>query len=135
MFEYFAANFTLDIYFYITSLYNFSAIVFLHQLYLYLNYFQKSLSVYSILTYLFGNSCVQIFFSDFSKGFGMLDYHILINELHLLVWNLCYLIGLSHSFLTNRTQAVCIGNTLSERKHTHGDIPQGTKMGVPLFSI
>ena len=65
----------------------------------------------------------------------MLDYHILIDELHFLVWNLCYLIGLSQSFLTNRTQAVCIGNTLSERKHTHGDIPQGTKMGVPLFSI
>ena len=38
-------------------------------------------------------------------------------------------------FLTNRTQALCIGNILSEWKHTHGDIPQGTKMGVPLFSI
>ena len=52
-------------------------------------------------------------------------FHILIDELHFLVWNLCYLIGLSQSFLTNRTQALCIGNIL----------PQGIKMGVPLFSI
>ena len=38
-------------------------------------------------------------------------------------------------FLTNRTQAVCIGNVLSDWKHTHGGIPQGTKMGVTLFSV
>ena len=62
----------------------FSAIVLLHQLYLYLNYFQKSLPVYSILTYLFGNSCVQIFFSDFSKGFDMLDYHYTYRRTPLL---------------------------------------------------
>ena len=30
---------------------------------------------------------------DFSKGFDMLDYLILIDELHFLVGNLCYLIG------------------------------------------
>ena len=42
-----------------------------------------------------------------------------------VVWNLYYLIGLSQSFLTNRTQVLCIGNIL----------PQGIKMGVPLFSI
>ena len=62
-------------------------------------------------------------------------YHILMYELCFLVWNPWYLIGLSQSFLTNRTQALCIGNTLSEGKHTYGDIPQVTKMGVPLFSI
>jgi len=61
------------------------------------------------------------------------DHHIPYTyyELQFLVWNLCYLIGLSQSFLTNRTQALCIGNILSAWKHTHGDIPQGTKMGVP----
>ena len=30
---------------------------------------------------------------DFSEGFDMLYYHILIDELHFLVGNLCYLIG------------------------------------------
>ena len=39
--------------------------------------FQWSLTVYSVLTYLFGNSCAQIFFSDISKGLDMLDYHLL----------------------------------------------------------
>ena len=38
-------------------------------------------------------------------------------------------------FLTNRTQAVRIENVLSDWKDTHGGIPQGTKMGVTLFSV
>ena len=61
-------------------------------------------------------------FQTSQRDFDMLDYHILIDELHFLVWNLCYLIGLSQSFLTNRTQSVCIGDSLSEWKHTHGVI-------------
>ena len=39
------------------------------------------------------------------------------------------------SFLTNRTQAVRVGNSLSTWRHTHGGIPQGTKLGVTLFAI
>ena len=39
------------------------------------------------------------------------------------------------SFLTNRTQAVYTDNTLAEWKNTQDGIPQGTKMGVALFSI
>ena len=70
-----------------------------------------------------GNNCVRILFSDFSKGFDFIDHQILMDELSLL------------GFLTNRTQAVCIGNVLSDWKHTHGGIPQGTKMGVTLFSV
>lgn len=75
-----------------------------------------------------GNSCVQIFFSDFSKGFDMIDHYILIDELSLLGVDpvLSYWMK---SFLTNRTaQAVCIDNTLSEWKNTYGGILQGTKM-------
>jgi len=51
----------------------------------------------------------------------MIDHHILMDELSLLGVDPV----LSHwikSFLTNRTQAVCTDNTLSERKHTHGGI-------------
>ena len=75
-----------------------------------------------------GNSCVQIFFSDLSKGFDMIDHYILIDELSLLGVDpvLSYWMN---SFLTNRTaQAVCIDNTLSEWKNTYGGILQGTKM-------
>ena len=39
------------------------------------------------------------------------------------------------AFLSNRTQAVRIGNTVSYWKTAKGGIPQGTKLGVILFSI
>ena len=75
-----------------------------------------------------GNSCVQIFFSDFSKGFDMIDHYILIDELSLLDVDPVLSYWMT-SFLTNRTaQAVCIDNTLSEWKNTYGGILQGTKM-------
>ena len=31
-----------------------------------------------------GNNCVRIFFSDFSKGFDLIDHQILMDELSLL---------------------------------------------------
>jgi hypothetical protein len=40
-----------------------------------------------------------------------------------------------NAFLSNRKQAVRIGGTLSDWKSPNGDIPQGTKLGVILFSI
>ena len=39
------------------------------------------------------------------------------------------------AFLTNRKQAVRIGGTLSDWKSPNGGIPQGTKLGVILFSV
>ena len=40
-----------------------------------------------------------------------------------------------NAFLSNRKQAVRIGGTLSDWKSPNGGIPQGTKLGVILFSI
>ena len=73
---------------------------------------------------------VWIFFSNFSKGFDMTDHHILVDELSLLGVDPV----LSNFWLID-TQAVCIDNTLSECKHTHSGIPQGSKMSITLFSI
>ena len=74
------------------------------------------------------NFCVQIFFSDFSKGFDMIDHYTLVDELSLLSVD-PVLSDWMKSYLTNRTaQAVCIDNTLSEWKNTYGGILQGTKM-------
>jgi len=39
------------------------------------------------------------------------------------------------AFLISRSQAVRIGNSLSERKSTVGGIPQGTKLSVILFAV
>ena len=76
----------------------------------------------------------MIFFSDVSKGFDLIDHQILMDELSLLGVD-PVLFSWIRSFLTNRTQAVRVGNVLSDWKHTHGGIPQGTKMGATLFSV
>ena len=81
-----------------------------------------------------GNNCVRIF-SDFSKGFDLIDHQILMDELSLVGVDPVLFSWIRIFFLTNRTQAVRIGNVLSDWKHTHGGIPQGTKMGVTLFSV
>ena len=39
------------------------------------------------------------------------------------------------AFLSNRTQAVKIGSTISDWRVAKGGIPQGTKLGVLLFTI
>ena len=39
------------------------------------------------------------------------------------------------AFLTKRTQAVRVGISLSPWRHTHGGVPQGTKLGITLFAI
>jgi hypothetical protein len=40
-----------------------------------------------------------------------------------------------NAFLSNRKQAVSIGGILSDWKSPNGGIPQGTKLGVILFSV
>ena len=74
------------------------------------------------------------FFADYSKGFDMIDHSVLIEELRnmhvhpdLVNWII--------AFLCNRTQAVRIENIISEWKTPKGGIPQGTKLGVILFTI
>ena len=39
------------------------------------------------------------------------------------------------AFLTNRTQAMRVGSSLSPWRHTYGGVPQGIKLGIALFAI
>ena len=81
-----------------------------------------------------GNACARFFFADFSKGFDRIDHHILMQELmeldiHPVLYNWI------NAFLCNRKQAVRIGVNLSDWKSPNSGIPQGTKLGVILFSV
>ena len=63
----------------------------------------------------------------------MIDHEILISELRYLSVH-PELINWTKAFLTNRTQAVRIGGTISDWKSPKGGIPQGTKLGVILIT-
>ena len=71
---------------------------------------------------------------DFTKGFDSLDHPTLLDELRsfnidqtLFFW--------IRSFLTNRTQAVRVGFSLSSWKQVNGGVRQGAKLGVTLFAV
>ena len=81
-----------------------------------------------------GNTAARIFFADFSKGFDLIDHNILLRELEKLSVS-PVLIRCIAAFLSNRQQAVKIGDTTSEWRTVKGGIPQGTKLGVILFAV
>ena len=77
---------------------------------------------------------VRIIFSDFSKGFDLVEHNVLLPELdnldvdpHLVRW--------IAAFLTNRNQRVRVGEVLSPPIWLNGRTPQGTKLAPLLFCI
>ena len=75
-----------------------------------------------------------MFFSDFSKGFDLVDHNVLLRELdnldvdpHLVMWIAV--------FLTNRNQRVKVREALSPPIWLNGGTPQGTKLAPFLFCI
>ena len=81
-----------------------------------------------------GNCGARMFFADYSKGFDLIDHSILLRELAFFDID-TVLINWIRAFLTERSQAVRIGNSLSDWKSPSGGIPQGTKLGVILFAV
>ena len=81
-----------------------------------------------------GSCGARLFFADYSKGFDMIDHSVLIEELRNMHVH-PVLVNWIKAFLCNRTQAVRIENIIFEWKTPKGGIPQGTKLGVILFTI
>jgi hypothetical protein len=81
-----------------------------------------------------GDTAVRIFFTDFTKGFDLIDHNILLAKLAKLGVS-DVLIRWIAAFLTNRKQRVRVDGVLSEWKYPKGGIPQGTKLGPLLFLI
>ena len=81
-----------------------------------------------------GEASAWTFFADFSKGFDLIDHSILMQELADLEVHPVLLSWIA-AFLTSRKQAVRIGRTLSDWLTLKGGVPQGTKLGVILFTV
>jgi len=80
------------------------------------------------------DAAAHTLFADFSKGFDLIDHNILMQELIQLQVS-PVIVSWIAGFLSQRMQAVRIGNTLSDWKEVKGGIPQETKLGVILFSV
>ena len=81
-----------------------------------------------------GEMYVRMFFSDFSKGFNLVDHNVMLRKMdnldvdpHLVRW--------IAAFLTNRNQRVRVGESLSPPIWLNGRTPQRTKLAPLLFCI
>ena len=81
-----------------------------------------------------GNCYTRIFFASFSKGFHIIAHNIILQELCFLNVDQTLFVWI-RALLTDRTQAVRVGSSLSPWRHTYGGVPQGTKLGTTLFAI
>ena len=69
-----------------------------------------------------GNCSVRFFFTDFSKGFDLIDHHILLEKLGNYELPGC-LVRCVAAFLMDRTQRVCLDSSLSSTNMLNGGIP------------
>ena len=76
----------------------------------------------------------RILFTDFSKGFDLVDHSVLVSKLRDLGVHEA-LIRWIGAFLTGRSQQVKIGSALSNSVIPRGGIPQGTRLAPLLFAI
>ena len=74
-----------------------------------------------------GEPGARIFCADFSKGFDLIDHNILMTELQQL--------DVDEALFCWIRQAVRIGGNMSDWRTLNGGVPQGTKLGVILFSV
>ena len=71
---------------------------------------------------------------DYSKAFDRINPNILLNKLNALRIP-PFLLHWIADFLSDRTQRVKIGESLSDELEIWGIVPQGTKLGVFLFLL
>ena len=81
-----------------------------------------------------GNCFARILFTDFSKGFDLVDHNVLIEELRSLGVHEV-LVRWVGPFLSDRSQRVSLCNTLSPAVIPRGGIPHETKLAPILFAV
>ena len=81
-----------------------------------------------------GDMYARVLFTDFSKGFDLVDHHALLHELEILGVHDC-LIRWIKAFLCHRQQRVKIDGILSPPISPRGGIPQGTRLAPLLFAV
>lgn len=81
-----------------------------------------------------GGGQIDIIYTDFAKAFDKVNHKILLRKLRRYNLNNCT-INLIASFLSGRTQNVCINGAKSSDIHPFSSVPQGSVLSPLLFAI
>lgn len=77
---------------------------------------------------------VDTIYTDFQKAFDIICHILLINKLDRFPIDNCTKAWL-YSFLTERSQMVCVNGTKSRTIHPTSSVPQGSVLSALLFSL
>jgi sarcosine oxidase/L-pipecolate oxidase len=71
---------------------------------------------------------------DIKKAFDTVNHEVFLSKLSSLNVS-TEVISWMYSYLTNRSQSVCLGNTHSDSIYYNIGVPQGSKLAPLLFTI
>ena len=72
---------------------------------------------------------------DFSSAFDTIDHPILVHRLHIDIGFTDTVLQWSSSYLSDRTHYVSLYNHCSAFIHVHSGVPQGSVLGLILFTM
>lgn len=81
-----------------------------------------------------GGRQVDTIYMDLAKAFDRVDHSTLLTKLATMPIHV-RLIKLLHSYLTNRTQIVCVGGEKSNPINPLSSVPQGSILSPLLFAL
>ena len=88
-----------------------------------------------ILNSLDQGKCVLLILLDLSAAFDTVDHEILLNVLRKRLGVCGKALDWLRSYLTDRTQSVCINGVKSTKKQLKCGVPQGSVLGPLLFTV
>ena len=90
---------------------------------------------YDILRNLDAGKCTVLVSLDLSAAFDTINHNVLLNRLH-------YMYGITgtafkwfQSYIEQRNNQVCVGDSLSQRRTVTSGVPQGSVFGARLFTM